>query len=156
MLSMLGFEFGNKEAPPPTKSDPDIAKNITINSLSDCKHLLFFSEQALALGNMNEKDTIRENANVLCPEILGKTQSNNGLYIGAFTKDFIIVFRNIEGRLDQYYKILEEEVRTIWFSNSGRFLLVSVKKNQDNAFLVVDLELRSIVNLPIITLYNVK
>jgi len=105
----------------------------------------------MGLGILNEKDNLRGNANILCPEILGKTQSQNGMYVGAFTKDFIVVYRNIEGRLDQYYKILQDGVRCIWFSNTGRFLLVSAKKNSDNAFLIVDLELRSIVVQNVIT-----
>lgn len=146
MLSALGFEFANKEKKALPKEEPQSESDVYPKTFSESKYLLFYSEQVFALASTNEAESMRENSNVLCQEILGRSQSASGIYIGAFTKDFIVVYRNIEGRLDQYYKVLSEEVRSIWFSNTGRFLLVSAKRGNDNTFLIVDLELRSIVS----------
>ena len=92
----------------------------------------------LYIGNTDDTDDMREKANLLCKDTLGVTHAQNGIYIGTFTKNAIVVFRNIEGRLDQYYKIISEDVKSIWFSNTGRFLSALTKKGNNNMFLVVD------------------
>ena len=105
MLSALGFEFANKEKKAPVQPEAQPESDVYPKTFSESKYLLFYSEQVFALASTNEAESMRENSNVLCQEILGRSQSASGIYIGAFTKDFIVVYRNIEGRLDQYYKV---------------------------------------------------